>query len=270
MVTENQTFFKRTKSMFKADLRRLTRSPFVCIMTAVCFVLPILFLVMTSFMPSTTIDKTTGLEKVNEKFTNVWEAFGTLPTAIKDANTSSANSMSLLSTCNINLLFFAVIVFVCLFVGADYKSGFVKNIFSVRGQKSEYVFSKTVLSFVVSAVFFIAYFIGAMIGGAISKLSFSTAGFGVSGIICCLVSKILLTSIFVSVSLLVGVIAKSRTWLSLLISIGAGALLFATVPLITPLISTLLNVLLCLVGAIIFAVGLGALSNLILKKTDIL
>lgn len=270
MVTKNQTFFKRTKSMLKADLRRLTHSPFVYIMTAVCFILPILFLVMTSFMPSTTIDKTTGLEKVNEKFTNVWEAFGALPSAVKDTSADNANSMSLISMCNINLLFFAVIVFVCIFVGADYKSGFVKNIFSVRGQKIDYVFSKTLLSFVVSAVFFIAYFIGAMIGGAISNLSFEIAGFGVSGIICCFVSKILLTSIFVSVSLLVGVIAKSRTWLSLLISIGAGALLFATIPLVTPLTSNLLNVVLCLVGSGLFTFGLGALSNVILKKTDIL
>lgn len=270
MVTEKQTFFKRTKSMLKADLRRLTRSPFVYIMTAICFIIPILFLVMTSFMPSTTIDKTTGLEKVNEKFTNVWEAFGTIPATTKNANTSSANSMSLISMCNINLLFFAVIVFVCLFVGADYKSGFVKNIFSVRKKRVDYVFSKTILSFVVSAVFFVAYFIGAMIGGAISKLSFSTAGFGITGIICCFLSKILLTAIFSSISLLVGVAVKTKLWLSLLISIGAGALLFATIPLITPLTSTFLNVILCLIGSGLFTFGLGVLSNVILKKTDIL
>lgn len=270
MVTEKQTFFKRTKSMLKADLRRLTRSPFVYIMAAICFIIPILFLVMTSFMPSTTIDKTTGLEKVNEKFTNVWEAFGTIPSTKKDANTSSANSMSLISMCNINLLFFAVIVFVCLFVGADYKSGFVKNIFSVRKKRVDYVFSKTIISFVVSAVFFVAYFIGAMIGGAFSKLSFSTAGFGITGIIYCFLSKILLTAIFSSISLLVGVAVKTKLWLSLLISIGAGALLFATIPLITPLTSTFLNVILCLIGSELFTFGLGALSNVILKKTDIL
>ena len=50
-------------------------------------------------------------------------------------------------------------------------------------------------------------------------------------------------------------------------SLGGGMLLFMTVSLITPLGATPLHVILCLIGGMLFAVGLGAISRLVLKKT---
>lgn len=266
--SQKQTFSARVKSTFKADCKRAFKTPLVYIMTAICFVMPILILVMTSLMPETSIDAN-GVETVNEKFTNVWQTLGELPKVLR-TSPEQESGMSLLGMCNVNLLFFAVTTFVCIFTCADFKSGYVKNFFSVRAEKSDYVFSKSLLAFIVASLFFIAYFIGALIGGAISKLSFSTTGFGIMGVICCFLSKIFLTAIFSSISLLISVAVKNRLWLSLLMSIGAGALLFATIPLITPLTSTVINVILCLVGGGLFAFGLGALSKVVLNKTDVL
>ena len=62
--------------------------------------------------------------------------------------------------------------------------------------------------------------------------------------------------------------AKQRTWLGICGSLGGGMLLFMTVSMITPLSSTLVNVALCGVGGILFAFGLGAISNIVLKKTS--
>lgn len=53
------------------------------------------------------------------------------------------------------------------------------------------------------------------------------------------------------------------------IIMGGGMLLFMTVSLITPLSSTPTNSLLCLTFGAAFAIGLGALSNLVLKKTPL-
>ncbi len=39
--------------------------------------------------------------------------------------------------------------------------------------------------------------------------------------------------------------------------------------MITPLGSTIMNVLLCLAGGGLFAVGLGAISKVVLKKTSL-
>ena len=52
-------------------------------------------------------------------------------------------------------------------------------------------------------------------------------------------------------------------------SLGGGMLLFMMVSMITPLGSTFINVILCLAGGILFAIGLGAISKAVLKKTSL-
>lgn len=84
-----------------------------------------------------------------------------------------------------------------------------------------------------------------------------------------MLSKIFLVSIFVSIALVLGVVGKQKLWLSILGSIAAGALLFMMLPMISPLNSTAINVIMCLAGGGLFAAGLGAVSNIILNKTDI-
>lgn len=65
------------------------------------------------------------------------------------------------------------------------------------------------------------------------------------------------------------VIAKKRTWLSLIVGLGCGMLLFMMIPLISPLDATIMNVVLAFVGGGMFFLGLGAISNLILNKTSL-
>ena len=116
---------------------------------------------------------------------------------------------------------------------------------------------------------FVAYFIGAMLGGAVAGLSFETAGFGAGGIFACMLSKIFVIAIFVGISLLLSVVAKQKLWLSIIGSFAAGMLLFTMIPMITPLNSGILNVIMCFAGGAIFAAGLGAVSNVILNKTSL-
>lgn len=63
------------------------------------------------------------------------------------------------------------------------------------------------------------------------------------------------------------VVAKQKLWLSILLSMMIGMLLFIMIPMLTPLDATIVNVLLCGVGGVGF--GLGAVSNLVLKKTSL-
>jgi len=65
------------------------------------------------------------------------------------------------------------------------------------------------------------------------------------------------------------VAAKQKAWLSICGSLGGGMLLFMMVGMITPLSSTMMNVALCLAGGVLFAVGLGAISKTVLKKTSL-
>lgn len=259
---EKTNFSKRLKSMLKVDFKRMFTMPLVYIMAGVCLVMPVLILVMTSMMSGTTVDPVTGAETTVEGFTNVWQSIGSL-------SGGSAMAMDLTGMCNINLLYFLVTVLVCIFVADDFRSGYAKNLFTVRAKKFDYVISKTLVGFVGGAIMIIAYFIGAMVGGAIAGLPFTMDGFGAGNIVACMLSKLFLIAVFVAINVLAGVAAKQKLWLSIVISFCVSMLLFTMIPMMTPLDSSFLNVIMCLVGGALFAAGLGAVSNVILKKTSL-
>ena len=258
-IFEKTTFSKRLKSMLKVDFRRMWTMPMVYIMIGVCFVLPILILVMTSMMGGTTVDPNTGVETTMEGFTNVWQAIG--------STSGSAMSMDLTSMCNINMIYFLISVLVCVFVADDFRSGYAKNLFTVRSKKTDYVISKSIVGFVGGAGMILAYFVGAMLAGAIAGLPFDLGDASVGGIIACMFSKIFIVAVFVGIDLLLSVVGKQKLWLSILCSLAAGMLLYTMIPMMTPLNATFVNVIMCLAGGALFATGLGALSNLILNKT---
>lgn len=83
-------------------------------------------------------------------------------------------SMDLTGMCNINMMYFLIAVFLCIFVADDFRSGYAKNLFAVRSKKVDYCISKTAVGFVGGVIMIAAYFVGAMLGGAIAGLSFDT------------------------------------------------------------------------------------------------
>jgi len=60
---------KKLKSMLKVDFRRMFTTPLFYIVTGICFVVPILILVMTTMMDgSVSVNPQTGKETVIEAF----------------------------------------------------------------------------------------------------------------------------------------------------------------------------------------------------------
>ncbi|MBQ9123733.1 MAG: ABC transporter permease [Lachnospiraceae bacterium] len=263
---EKISFGKRLYSMLKVDFRRMMKSKLFYILIACALVIPILMTVMMTMMDgSVSVNPQTGVETVIEGPENAWQSIGTLP--VEGGETMGG--MDVMSMCNINMMFMCVAVFACLFISDDFRSGYAKNLFTIRAKKTDYVVSKTLAGFVCGTFMLIAYFIGAMLGGVISGLSFELGNLTAGNIIMCMMAKILLMLVFVSIDVVVSVAAKQKAWLSLCGSLGAGMLLFMMVSMITPLGSTWMNVLLCLAGGILFAVGLGAISNVVLKKSSV-
>ena len=267
-MTENfkkNAFNKRLKSMLGVDFRRMFVSPIFYIMIGSSFVMPILILVMTTMMDGTvSVNPQTGVETVIEGFKNVWQIIGTV------SGGEQAMSMDITSMCNINMMFFIVAVFVCIFVGEDYRSGYVKNLFTVRANKDDYVISKSIVCFIAGAIMLIAFFIGSMIGGAISSLPFELENVTPFNILMSMLSKIALVEIFVAIYILASVFAKDKLWLSLLLSFGIGMLMFMMIPIITPLNAGIVNLILCVVGGILFGVGIGFGTKTVLTKGNIL
>ena len=272
---ESQTFGKRLKSMLSVDFRRMFTMPLLYIMVGACLVIPILILVMTTMMDgSVSVNPQTGVETVMEGFENTWQIIGSVGGAVAMGGIAGDTAavgmgMDMTSMCNINLLYFFVAALVCIFVADDFRSGYAKNLFAVRAKKSDYVISKTLVCFVGGALMILAFFVGSVLGGAISGLSFEMVGFSVSNMILCVLSKMHLIGTFVPIYLLWSVAAKQKLWLSLVGSFMTGMFLFMMIPMLTPLDATVMNVVLCLIGSVLFGTGLGAVSNIVLRKTSL-
>ena len=260
---KQRSFGDRLGSMLKVDFRRTFKSKLFYILIACALVMPILMTVMMAMMDgSVSVDPQTGVETVMQGPENTWQNIGTLPG-------EPLGGDAIFMMCNINMAFMAVAVFVCLFISDDFRSGYAKNLFTVRSKKSDYVISKTLSGFVCGALMLVAYLIGSVLGGAIAGLSFDLHGLSAGNIVMCMLAKIFLMLVFVSIFTLISVAAKQKAWLAICGSLGGGMLLFMMVSMITPLGSTFINVVLCLVGGALFALGLGALSNIVLKKTSL-
>lgn len=261
---EKSSFGKRLGSMLRVDFRRMFKSRLFYILIACALVIPILMTVMMTMMDgSVSVDPTTGVETVMEGPENAWQSIGTLPGG------EAMGGMDVMSMCNINMMFMAVAVFICLFISDDFRSGYAKNLFTVRAKKGDYVISKTLAGFICGALMLIFYFVGAMLGAAISGLSFDLGGLNTGNIVMCMLAKIFLMLVFVSIFVLISVAAKQKAWLSICGSLGGGMLLFMMVSMLTPLGSTIINVVLCFAGGVLFAVGLGTASKTVLKKTSL-
>ncbi len=278
---EKNTFGKRMGSMLRVDSRRMFMTPLFYIILGIVVAMPILILVMTGMMEGSPVtDAQTGLPVLNpdgtpklmEGFDHVWQIIGsTAADAMPDMSAGMEGmSMDLVSMCNINLLYFGIAVLVCLFVSADFKSGYSKNLFTVRAKKSDYIISKTVICFIAAAIFVIGFFLGALVGGAISGVSFAMDGFNAGNIVMCLLSKIFLMAAFAAIYVMASVIAKEKTWLGMVVSFAVAMLLFSMIPMITPLDATFMNVILCAIGGGLFCLGFGAISRLLLLNRDIL
>lgn len=260
---DKNSFGKRLKSMLRIDMRRMFKSKLFYILIACALIMPILMTVMMSMMDGQeSVNQQTGEITIMQGPENAWQNIGTLPS-------EALGGSEIFMMCNINMAFMGVAVFVCLFISDDFRSGYAKNLFTVRSKRCEYVISKTVSGFICGAFMLIAYFIGSVLGGAISGLSFDLHGLNAGNLVMCMLAKIFLMLVFVSIFTLISVAAKQRAWLAICGSLGGGMLLFMMVSMITPLGSTIINVALCAVGGILFAFGFGAISKAVLKKTSL-
>ena len=249
--------------MLRVDFRRMFTMPLIYILVGVCLVMPILILVMTTMMDgSVTIDPQTGVETIVEGFDNVWQIIGTV-------SGEGGMGMSMTGMCNINMLYFLVAVLVGIFVSEDFKSGYAKNIFAIRARKGDYVASKTLVCIVCGMLMFLGFFAGAMVGGAIAGLPFDLGSVSVPGVVMCMLSKLLLVAVMVPIDLLWSVVGRQKTWVSLVGSLCTSMLFFMMIPMMTPLNSTMPNMLMCLAGGGLFFVGLGAASNKLLNFTSL-
>lgn len=163
-------------------------------------------------------------------------------------------------------LFVLVGILLAVFTGTDYSSGFNKNIFTVSPKKRSYVASKIIAGSFGGICILLAYMLGAIIFGVLADGSFAMNIFEVlMGII----AKGCQMVFFCSIFMVVNVIFKGKTLLSVLFTLMSAMLLSPAI-LVTSSMSQVVSAGMSAVAAVLSLIGFSSFSSFLMNKKDLL
>ena len=125
---ENPTFSQRMKGMLGVDFYRLLHTPMFYIFLAIAAIIPAMVSAMT-MMPDQNGNTMQPL------YDNVWQIIA--------AKKPLYVIESIADYANMNMVFIFGGIMVSVFIGHDYKSGYVKQLFTTHAKKQDYMISKT-------------------------------------------------------------------------------------------------------------------------------
>jgi len=145
---ETPDFFTRLKGMLGVDFYRLFHTPLFYIFLNISAIIPAMILGMT------TMETPDGAIPM---YTNTWQVI---------ASTSPLYVVnSIAEYANMNMVFIFGGIMVSIFIGHDYKSGYVKQLFTTHAKKEDYMISKTLTCAFAMVCMCATYFVGGTIGG---------------------------------------------------------------------------------------------------------
>ena len=147
---ESPTFARRIKGMLGVDFYRLFHTPLFYIFLAIAAIIPAMVSAMT-MMPDQ------SGQTMEPLYSNVWQ--------IMAAEDSLYVIRSIADYANMNMVFIFGGIMVSIFIGHDYKSGYVKQLFTTHAKKQDYMISKTLVCAFAMACMCITYLIGGVAGG---------------------------------------------------------------------------------------------------------
>lgn len=262
---EKPSFFKRLKGMLGVDFYRLFHTPLFYIFIAIAAIIPAL----VSMGASGGEGETAGM------FTNAWQIIA--------AKTPLYVINDMGDYANMNMVFIFGGIMISIFIGHDYKSGYVKQLFTTHAKKQDYMISKTLLGAFSMVCMCVTYFIGGTISAATTGLSFSI---NAGSLICAILGKMIMSLGWASLYTFINVIFRSKFGISIVLCfvLGTGIPIIGAAAVIgnTPALNVFLygssvyaclsanftNVLICFACSVIWAVIYNVLGSLILYKRD--
>ncbi len=147
---ESPTFTQRIKSMLGVDFYRLFHTPMFYIFLAIAAIIPAMVSAMT-MMPDQNGNTMEPL------YSNVWQIIA--------ASEPLYVIRSIADYANMNMVFIFGGIMVSIFIGHDYKSGYVKQLFTTHAKKEDYMISKSITCAFAMTCMCVTYFIGGTVGG---------------------------------------------------------------------------------------------------------
>ena len=265
---QSPTFLQRIKGMLGVDFYRLFHTPLFYIFLGIAAIIPAMLIAMTG-MAGPNGEPSTPL------FTNVWQAIA--------ANKPIYGFEGIDKYANMNMVFIFGGIMVSIFIGHDYKSGYVKQLFTTHAKKEDYMISKTLTCSFAMACMCITYIFGAVVAGALTKTSFSV---NVGNLLCAILGKIIMSLGWASLYTFLNIIFRRYFGISIVSSFffGTGILVIGVGSLVnTPMLNIFLygssvyaclsanlwTVLVCLVISVAWTGIYNVLGTYILSKSDV-
>ena len=153
LVFATPSLKERIKGMLGVDFYRLFHTPLFYIFLAISAIIPAMVSAMTMMG---------GPDGAAAKplYSNVWQIIA--------ANESLYVIRTIADYANMNMVFIFGGIMVSIFIGHDYKSGYVKQLFTTHAKKEDYIISKTLVCAFSMACMCVSYFIGGTVGGLLA------------------------------------------------------------------------------------------------------
>ena len=260
--------------MLSVDFYRLFHTPLFYIFLGIAAIIPALV-----SMGMSTTDPNTG-QITGSTLENIW-----IMVAVE-------NPLYVVNTiaeyANMNMVFIFGGIMVSIFIGHDYKSGYVKQLFTAHSKKQDYMISKTVTCAFAMACMCITYLVGTIASGIFNQISFDV---NVGSLILAILGKMIMSLGWASLYTFLNIIFRRYFGISIassfffgtgILIIGAGAIidslsldssilnLFLYGSSVNACLSSnILTLLTCLGVSFFWTIIYNLLGTYILNKSDV-
>lgn len=270
---ESPSFTQRLKGMLGVDFYRLFHTPLFYIFLAIAAIIPAMVSAMT-MMPDQSGNTMEPL------YSNVWQIIA--------ASESLYVINGIADYANMNMVFIFGGIMVSIFIGHDYKSGYVKQLFTTHAKKQDYMISKSIVCAFAMACMCITYFIGGTVGGLL--VGYSTE-VNVGSLIIAILGKIIMSLGWASLYTFLNIIFRRYFGISIASSFffGTGILIIGVAAVVENLsiptaflniflygasvnaclTSNIGTLLICIAVSVVWAVLYNLLGTHILNKSDV-
>ena len=259
--------------MLGVDFYRLFHTPMFYIFLGIAAIIPAMVSAMTT-MPDQNGNTMEPL------YSNVWQII------------AASEPLYVINTiadyANMNMVFIFGGIMVSIFIGHDYKSGYVKQLFTTHAKKQDYMISKTLVCAFAMACMCITYLIGGVAGGLFAGYAWNV---NAGSLMLAILGKMIMSLGWASLYTFLNIIFRRYFGISIASSFffGTGILIIGVASIVEKLaiptaflnvflygssvnaclVSNLGTLLICLAVSVFWAVFYNVLGTKILSKSDV-
>jgi len=267
---KNPSIYERLKTMLSVDFYRLFHTPLFYIFLGIAAIIPALV-----SMGFSVTDPETG-QIIGTSLENIW-----IMVAGKDPIYVVSD---IAQYANMNMVFIFGGIMVSIFIGHDYKSGYVKQLFTTHAKKQDYMISKSIVCAFAMMCMCITYLIGTIASGLFMKAGFSV---NVLSLVIAIISKMVMSLGWASLYTFLNIIFRKYFGISIascfffgtgILIIGVAAI-FSNSPILNVFLygssvfacfsSNLLTFVICSLCSISWAIIYNIVGTFILNRSDV-